>query len=190
MAIVYRAELVPTKQELLTSWLDRHDWGGRGTVEQLGSYRFDDPDGAVGVEGFIVARGPDLIHVPFTYRDSPLPDADTDAFVDQLSHSVLGPRWVYDLPADPVGAACLLRALRGEQLPAVWEIHHPDGSVEQTEPPVRVHRVADPAGSHAEVSDNRDTLSIARRLTPESALGSPRLVADWDGGSAQIAALS
>lgn len=185
MAIIYRAELEPTKQELLTAWLDRHDWGGHGTAEQLGSYRFDDPDGAVGIEGFIVCRGSDLIHVPLTYRDAPLPDAAPDALVGTVSHSVLGPRWVYDLAADPVGAGCVRRALCGEQVPAVWEVHGPDGGVEQVEPPVRVHRV-----TGADASDSQDTLWLARIMTTEPDVGSPRLIAEWNGGSAAIAALT
>lgn len=184
MAIIYQASLDPTKQELICSWLDRQDWGGQGTIEQLGSYRFDDPDGTVGVEGFIVRRRTDLMHVPFTYRDAPLADLAASDFVGRTSHSVLGSRWVYDLAADPVGRACMLRALSGDQAPARWDVHTLDGNVEQIEPSVRVHRVS----GHEPMND-RTTLWVARTLTEDPAVGWPRLIAEWDAGRAPIAAL-
>ncbi len=48
MAIVYKATVRPSKQAIVTDWLDQQPWGGSGAVEVLGSYRFDDPDGRWG----------------------------------------------------------------------------------------------------------------------------------------------
>ena len=72
MAIVYRAELRPSKIELITTWLDSQSWGGSDEVTALGAYRYDDPDGAVGVEGHLVSRDGIMLHLPLTYRGAPL----------------------------------------------------------------------------------------------------------------------
>ena len=76
----------------------------------IGSYRFDDPDGRVGMENHLVTTEGVLLHIPLTYRDAPLEGAD-DALITEMQHSVLGTRWVYDGLRDPrlvvvlVGAA-------------------------------------------------------------------------------------
>ena len=61
----------------------------------IGSYRFDDPNGSVGMETHLVDAGGTLMQVPVTYRDEPL-DGAADALVTEMQHSVLGTRWVYD----------------------------------------------------------------------------------------------
>jgi hypothetical protein len=66
----------------------------------VGSYRFDDPDGRVGMESHLVTAGGALIQVPLTYRDQPLDGAE-DALITEMQHSVLGTRWVYDGLRDP-----------------------------------------------------------------------------------------
>ena len=66
----------------------------------IGSYRFDDPDGRVGMEIHLVDAGGALLQVPLTYRDEPLDGAD-DALITEMQHSVLGTRWVYDGLRDP-----------------------------------------------------------------------------------------
>ena len=66
----------------------------------IGSYRFDDPDGRVGMESHLVTAGGTLLQVPLTYRDEPLDGAD-DALITEMQHSVLGTRWVYDALRDP-----------------------------------------------------------------------------------------
>ena len=50
MAIIYQAELSPTKPEVLRELLTSRPWGEDGELEVLGAYRFDDPSGEVGVE--------------------------------------------------------------------------------------------------------------------------------------------
>ena len=111
MAIVHKATVTPSKQAIVTDWLDRQPWGGSGAVKVLGSYRFDDPDGEVGVEALLVDRGGTVLHVPLTYRGAHL--AESKKFlVGTMQHSVLGDRWIYDAAGDPVGVDCFVRALR------------------------------------------------------------------------------
>ena len=74
--------------------------GRRRPIEVIGSYRFDDPDGRVGMETHLVTAGGTLLQVPLTYRDEPLDGAE-DALITEMQHSVLGTRWVYDGLRDP-----------------------------------------------------------------------------------------
>ena len=99
VAILHRATLVPSKLELMASWLPSQSWtDGIDTTEisAVGAYRFDDPDGEVGVETHLLkcADGK-TIQVPLTYRAAPL-DAAASFLVGTTEHSVLGKRWVYD----------------------------------------------------------------------------------------------
>lgn len=110
MAIVYQAELKPTKLDLLAEWLPKqswHDGGDPANLERVGAFRFDDPAGEVGVETHLV-RADDgaVLQIPLTYRAAPLPDAEP-WLVGTMDHSVLGKRWAYDASADPVYANCL-----------------------------------------------------------------------------------
>jgi hypothetical protein len=97
MALFHRATLVPTKEQLLAEWLPRQPWGPRPDepISTIGAYRFDDPEGRVGMECFLVSAGDQLVHVPLTYRDAPL-DGGDDALITTMEHSALGRRWVYD----------------------------------------------------------------------------------------------
>jgi hypothetical protein len=108
MAVLHRAELRPTKLELLATWLPRFPWyDGESRPERVASYRFDDPAGAVGVETLIVRAGDGpLVQAPMTYRASPLLGAEA-FLIGTLDHSVLGQRWVYDACGDPVYAQTL-----------------------------------------------------------------------------------
>ena len=53
------ASLVPSKLELLAAWLPSRPWftGDASALEAVGSYRFDDPDGEVGMETHLVRAG-------------------------------------------------------------------------------------------------------------------------------------
>ena len=66
-------------------------WGPAAAdpIEVIGSYRFDDPDGPVGLETHLVSAGDAVIQVPLTYRDEPL-DGAGDALITEVEHSVLG----------------------------------------------------------------------------------------------------
>ncbi|MEV4351570.1 hypothetical protein AB0J83_44505 [Actinoplanes sp. NPDC049596] len=116
MALIHRARISPTKLELLAGWLPGREWaggvGGRG-LERVAAYRFDDPDGEVGVETLLVRAGEGpVLQVPLTYRGAPLDGGDA-WLVGTCEHSVLGPRWVYDASGDPVYAAALVTAVLG-----------------------------------------------------------------------------
>ena len=112
MALLHRAEITPSKTELITAWAVRQAWfqGERGVeVTKVGAYRFDDPDGEVGVETLLVRAGEGpVLQVPLTYRAAPLEGAQ-ESLVGTTVHTVLGPRWVYDACEDPVYAAVLAR---------------------------------------------------------------------------------
>lgn len=131
MAIVYRTTLRPSKLELLSSWAPRQPWwpsGAPAELSQVGSYRFDDPGGEVGIETLLVrtANGV-LLQVPLTYRGKPLPGAD-EHLVGTGEHGVLGPRWVYDGCADPVYATALATAILTGGTQAPLQLVTPEGA--------------------------------------------------------------
>src|SRR3954453_6909270 len=98
MGLVYaRATIDPSKQELVEAWLPTRPWAdGATSVEKVAEYRFDDPEGQVGVETILWRTGDGtVLQVPFTYRGAPLVGGD-EFLVGTSDHSVLGPRWVYD----------------------------------------------------------------------------------------------
>ena len=102
MALFHRATLTPTKDELIADWAPTRPWGPSVAepIDVIGSYRFDDPDGRVGMETHLVSAEGGLLQVPLTYRDEPLDGAE-DALITEMEHSVLGTRWVYDGLRDP-----------------------------------------------------------------------------------------
>jgi hypothetical protein len=115
MATIHQATLIPTKLELLESWLPGRQWypaDQADGLQRVAACRFDDPAGEVGVETIIVRAGDGpLVHVPLTYRSAPLDDAE-HWLVGTAEHSVLGTRWVYDAVGDPVYLATLVEAVR------------------------------------------------------------------------------
>jgi hypothetical protein len=102
MALFHRAEITPTKAELIADWVPTQPWGPAGDepLDVIGSYRVDDPEGRVGMEVHLVRAGDQVLQVPLTYRDAPLDGADA-ALITEMEHSVLGRRWVYDGLGDP-----------------------------------------------------------------------------------------
>ncbi len=184
MATVYQATLVPSKMELLAAWLDQQPWSGEGELERVAAYRFDDPDGDVGIEGHLVRRpgSETVLHVPVSYRSAPLEGAEP-YLIGAVQHSVLGQRWVYDAMADPVATACFQRALDGNQQQAEVHLYEEDGQYigkdadevsvtvlgQLSEQPgrVQVHRVVpDPE------APGHEQLDAARRLWATWADGS------------------
>jgi hypothetical protein len=97
MALFHRATITPTKSELIAAWAPSRAWWplAADAVDVIGSYRFDDPDGRVGMETHLLTAGGVLLQVPLTYRDEPLAGLE-DALITEMQHSVLGTRWVYD----------------------------------------------------------------------------------------------
>jgi len=112
MGIVHRATLSPSKQEIVEGWLPTRGWAaGRRIAEKVAEYRYDDPEGEVGVET-ILWRLDDgaVVQTPLTYRATPLAGAD-EHLITTTQHSVLGERWVYDGCGDPVWASTLATAI-------------------------------------------------------------------------------
>ena len=131
MAEIHQATLSPTKLELLPDWMARQRWyAAKGRVprlRRLWSWRLDDPQGEVGIETLLLVdeSGPDPVvyQVPLTYRGAPLESA-RHALIGTMEHSVLGRRWVYDGPHDPVYATQLLDLLLGRARPQAGSASH------------------------------------------------------------------
>jgi len=199
MAIFHRATITPTKAELMAKWVPTRPWGppdGKA-VAVIGSYRFDDPDGRVGMETHLVTAGGVLFQVPLTYRDEPL-DGAADAFITEMDHSVLGTRWVYDGLRDPLFVVMLAGVAmtgQGEALGMAvykgrWYISPSNVRIQGggwTEEPVPVDRFQlDSDEANASVLHNdRFELTVFRRPVP----GPPPtigLTATWSDHSGAV----
>ncbi|SBT38095.1 CG0192-related protein [Micromonospora auratinigra] len=199
MALLHRAELRPSKLDLLTRWLPTRGWfaGDAGTaVTRVAAYRFDDPAGEVGVETMLVRAGEGpVLQVPLTYRGAPLAGAD-DRLLGTMEHSVLGRRWVYDAVGDPVYQRALAAAVLAgaDQAQEYFEV---DGERQVRPPsmtltPGRYAGTAD--GVPAPVVDGDPTLirtgpvalALVRRPVAGVGAGPGRLTGAWDGQSAPV----
>ena len=181
MAILHRATITPTKLELAAAWLDRQGLGGAGDVELAGSYRFDDPDGEVGIEALLVRRAGEVFHLPVTYRGAPLDGAEAH-LITTMEHSVLGHRWVYDAAGDPVALGCYAAALAGRQEQATFEVWDGDTMVGR-----RPHTVTLTAEGRGPVDGVIRLYRVPANLTGRPATGR-YLIAAWEGGSGVVAA--
>ncbi len=105
------AKLTPGKMELLSEWLSDQEWfsGDPLQLERVAAFRFVDPDGEVGLDCMIIDSAGSLFHIPVTWRAAPLDDG---SLIGTLEHSVLGIRYCYDAPSDPVYMAELARVIR------------------------------------------------------------------------------
>lgn len=178
MAILHRATITPTKLDLIDGWLG-DALAGDDDLRQVGSYRFDDPEGEVGIEAILVTRGGPVRHVVLTYRAAPV-EGSADHLVTTMEHSVLGTRWVYDAAGDPVAIAAYRRALAGQQEQAPLQIWDGDTLVD-TRPPTVELSVTAPAAS----PDGLD-VHLAAEVGPADSAG-PTLSARWDGGEGIVA---
>ncbi|MDT0200429.1 maltokinase N-terminal cap-like domain-containing protein [Nocardioides sp. AE5] len=167
MAIIYRATISPTKLELVEQWL------GLADARQVGSYRFDDPDGEVGIEALLVEAGGEVRQAALSYRSAPLAGAD-DHLITTMEHSVLGKRWIHDAQGDPVALAAFARALTGEQEQAPLEIWEGDARVEVLEPTVALEPIA-----------ATDAAPLAGAIRVPGA--TTALLARWEGGEGIVA---
>ncbi|SNS16718.1 hypothetical protein SAMN06893096_102317 [Geodermatophilus pulveris] len=188
MAIIHRADLRPSKLELLAGWVPGRPWGTPAGLAQAGAYRFDDPAGEVGVETIVLRAGEALLHVPLTYRGAPAP-AQEAHLVGTLEHSVLGRRWVYDACGDPVYVAAVLAgAAQAEELVVTG------GGQERREPTARVtgQGVTGDAGplGGLTVTDSAEAttvragdleLVVHRVLDPAATVDGATLTGTWAG---------
>jgi hypothetical protein len=194
MAIFHRATITPTKSELIAEWSPTRAWGPSSAdpIEVIGSYRFDDPEGRVGMETHLVAAGGVLMQVPLTYRDEPLDGAE-DALITEMQHSVLGTRWVYDGLRDPrlvimlaavamtgQGEAIGMAVYNGRWYVAPSNVRIEGGGWTQARVPVDGFELATDAAAASVLRNDRFELTVFRRPLPgpRPAIG---LRATWDG---------
>ncbi|NES13406.1 MULTISPECIES: hypothetical protein [Micromonospora] len=195
MALLHRAELRPSKLDLLAAWLPTRPWftGAAGAeAVRVAGYRFDDPDGEVGIETMLVRMGDGpVLQAPLTYRGAPLAGAE-GWLVGTTEHSVLGRRWVYDAVGDPVYQAALAAAvLAGAgQAEEYFEV---DGRREVRPPSMTVTpgrsdqapvlgvpgTVVD--GDPTLIRAGAATLALVRRPAADAASGPARLTGAWAG---------
>lgn len=203
MAVLHRAELRPSKLELLAAWLPTRRWYDEepGQLELVAAYRFDDPAGEVGIETLLVRtpRGT-VLQVPLTYRAGPQGDV---GLVGSLEHSVLGTRWVHDGIHDPVYLTALATTILtgGHQAELLVEV---DGEVVRREPTmhlrvdgapeapapaaVRPDEIGD--GDPATVAGGGLELVLARRVMVDGLRaqdGASMLRGSWQGQSEPVA---
>ncbi|MCW2713632.1 MAG: hypothetical protein JWN88_679 [Frankiales bacterium] len=194
MAIFHRATLTPTKAQLIADWIPTRVWGPAASdhMSLIGSYRFDDPEGRVGLETHLVQAGDTLFQVPLTYRDEPL-DGAGEALIAEMEHSVLGRRWVYDGLGDPLFAVMLAGVAmtgQGEALGMVvndgrWVLApsnvriHGGGWAQERVPVDRFELTSDEAMASV-LQNDRFELTMYRR--PVSGTRPPLgLAATWEG---------
>ncbi|WP_330180675.1 1,4-alpha-glucan branching protein [Nocardia sp. NBC_01503] len=200
MALVYDTTLVPGKVDLLAAWLPTRPWfrGGPNPrfTRAAGGFRLDDPAGEVGIEFVVVtdasAPGKVVYLTPMTYRGAPMPGAD-DALIGTAEHGVLGPRWFYDAPHDPVFVEQLARLLGGHAQPQ----HRDDSDTVDTTVTVLTADFEVPTSGFDTVSvtdtatsteisfgADRPAIRLHRTITPDASAGI-RVQAPWDEGSAR-----
>jgi hypothetical protein len=111
MAVHHPATIVPTKLELLQAWVPHQVWLGgadASSLTKLGSFRFDDPAGEVGIETHLLGSADGkVLQVPLTYRGAPREGAE-GSLITTMTHSTLGDRWIYDGCYDPVYVSTLV----------------------------------------------------------------------------------
>lgn len=143
MALLHRATLAPSKGDLVAAWLPSRPWAPPEQITSGVSYRLDDPDGEVGMEGFLLtdANG-HTVHIPVTYRGQPLEGAE-EHLLGTMEHSVLGTRWMYDACGDPVWVATLASTIvtGGSQADELVDV---GGRLERRDPQVRVRGSGEP----------------------------------------------
>lgn len=174
MAEITPTTLVPSKLELLARWMRATPWF-RGAItpelEIVGGFRLDDPEGEVGLEFFLLRDAADgeIYHVPVTYRGTPLPGSnghEDESFLGTMEHGILGTRYVYDGPADPVWRTTVAALLDGEA--------EPQHRTESNTPDRTILLVG---GTEAgDISE----ATVVRHPVPGDPEG-PGVVAPWDG---------
>jgi len=196
MALYHLAKITPTKSECIAQWAPTRPWGPPPDepVDVIGSYRFDDPDGRVGMEVHLATVGGILFHVPLTYRDEPLAGTD-GALITEMQHSVLGTRWVYDGLQDPLfvtmlaavamtgqGEALGMAVYDGRWYVAPSNVRIQGGGWTQERVPVDGFELHSDEAAASVLRNDRFEVTMFRRPVPgpRPAIG---LTATWDGGA-------
>ncbi len=182
MAIVHKgASLVPTKTELVAPWMTAQRWyAGKGHVPDLrrvGGFRFEDPEGRVGMETLLLvddaASPPVVYQVPLTYREAPLDGAE-HALIGTMEHSVLGTRWVYDGPHDPAYVSGLVSTILTTGLSDEAQASVGSNTVARGS---STGRAAGHVTSAAVLTGEQSNTSIIARMeTPDGGLAEPLIV--------------
>lgn len=201
MAILHKATLVPSKLELIEQYLPQQPWfvpGDPGQPSLLGAYRFDDPDGEVGLETHIVAHAGTVYQVPLSYRGAELASAEA-WLIGTMEHSVLGKRWVYDACADPVYVTALATAiLTGQQ--GAEQFVEVDGKLEPRPSTARVKGSGTPdavvpalqpqapvtADGVTVIDAGAILLEVPRIVNLDSPSGRLALSGTWEGQAAPV----
>ena len=193
MALFHVATLTPSKAELIAGWVPDQPWGPSANqpISLIGAFRFDDPNGRVGMEVHLVKAGEMVLQVPLTYRDEPLAGAE-DALIVEMEHSVLGTRWVYDGLRDAElvtmlaavamtgqGEALGMAQHEGRWLIAPSNVRISGGGWTQERGPVDGFELVEEGQEHALFRNDRFDLTVMRRATPGEppAIG---LTATWE----------
>ena len=200
MAVHHPATIVPSKLELLQAWVPHQPWAAgadTSTLTGLGSYRFDDPDGEVGVETHLLGTADgQVLQVPLTYRGAPSTAAEA-ALVTTMTHTALGDRWVYDGCHDPVWVTAVVTAILTGGREADLFAATPTGLVLEpatthvrgsgSAPVAEVPRLQPPQVSH-EGTATRIRAGVALTLLRVPAAGTARssLTGTWPGQQAPL----
>lgn len=206
MALLHvHATISPTKAEVVALWLRSQPWLesdatdlGLADLEMIGSYRFDDPAGEVGLEVMLARLGDGtVVQVPLTYRGSAL-DGGEDFWVCTMNHSVLGDRWIYAGAGDPVFVTALVDAICTGATEATMQFED-DGMLKTRESTVNVRGSgesgaadevewisaewigAETGRQHTTVHTSAGDLSIPHLLDPGAAAGGLVLTGRYPG---------
>ncbi len=199
MALYHRATLTPGKAELIAAWVPTQPWGpsAEQAIDVFGAFRFDDPEGRVGMETHLVRAGDTLFQVPLTYRDAPL-DGAADALICEMQHSALGTRWVYDGLRDPrmvIMLAAVSMTGQGEAVGMVdfdgrWvvvpsPVRIQGGGWTQERVPVDGFEIEQHHATDVVLRNDRFELTVHRqpKPSPRPAIG---LTATWEGQSTPV----
>jgi Maltokinase N-terminal cap domain len=169
--------LTPHFREFLPPWVAGQPWyPGTGIpgLRPVGSFRYEDPAGEVGIETHLLTDGSVVYQLPMTYRGAPLPGLQ-DALITTAEHSVLGTRWIYDAVADPVWIHEVLRLVQTEG------VSEPASTSGIRSAQVRGHLRAksDPSASTATIELNRVITADALADDEPDVLGV--VTGTWEG---------
>jgi maltokinase-like protein len=181
MGKIYQsATLTPAFKDFLPDWVAHQPWypgTGTPTLRPVGYFRFEDPEGEVGIETHLVTDGTSVVQLPMTYRGAPFDDG---ALIATAEHSVLGQRWIYDAETDPVYRSELLRVIRDNGAG--------DPSIRMAAGPATAHghRIRDYADAEVRIDLQRLLTHDEPSLDPD-VVGT--LTGSWDEGKPSCLAL-